>query len=103
MQPGPGQPNPIVVPPGQMQYGVNPLQLLPSRVDLIQVDLDLQRALQRSGTARYTPIQVTREGVIWDGHHAIRAAAEEGRSVDVRVIGLLVPAVAGSIMALPVR
>lgn len=103
MQPPPGWKNPIVAAIGQTQYGVDPLQLLPSRVDLLQSGLDKQVALRAAGIPRSTPITVTVEGVIWDGHHAVRLAAEEGRTVDVCVIRLLTPAVATSIMALSVR
>jgi hypothetical protein len=76
--------------------------LLPSRSDLIRRRLDFQRQLLRHGTPRLTPIQVTTDGVIFDGHHAVRAAAEEGRLVDVTVIGFPVPATADSILDLPV-
>ncbi len=65
--------------------------------------LAFQRALLLSGGARLTPIKVTPQGVIYDGHHMARAAAEEGRKVDVLVIDQVVPAVASSILALPVR
>lgn len=103
MLPPPGWKNPIVAPIGQTQQGVDPLQLLPSRVDLLQSGLDKQAALRAAGIPRSTPIMVTVEGVIWDGHHAVRLAAEEARTVDVRVVRLLTPAVAPSIMALLVR
>jgi hypothetical protein len=46
---------------------------------------------------------VTRDGVIWDGHHAVRAAAEEGRTVEVLVIDLAAKATGSSILNLPVR
>jgi hypothetical protein len=46
---------------------------------------------------------VTRDGVIWDGHHAVGAAAEEGRTVDVLVIDLTARAKETSILNLPVR
>jgi hypothetical protein len=47
-------------------------------------------------------IQVNREGVIVDGHHAARAAAEEARPVDVTVSPLPVVAKSVSILDLPV-
>jgi hypothetical protein len=94
---------PITVPPGQAQSGVDPQALLPSRHDLSRVRLEGQRALLLAGTPRLTPIQVTPDGVIWDGHHAVRAAAEEGRTVDVRVVPITVPPAAASILQLPVR
>jgi hypothetical protein len=36
--------------------------------------------------ARFTPIRVTPEGVIIDGHHAVRAAAVAGVPVNVSVV-----------------
>lgn len=103
MGPPPGWQNPISVAPGKMQYGVDPLLLLPSRPDLTQGSLDLQRSLLLAGLPRRTPIQVTRDGVIWDGHHAVRLAAEDGRKVDVKVVPLKELPSAPSILALPVR
>jgi hypothetical protein len=46
---------------------------------------------------------VTRGGVIWDGHHAVRAAAEAGAMVDVLVVGITATPTAASILDLPVR
>jgi hypothetical protein len=103
MTPPAGWQNPITVQPGQMQYGVDPLRLLSGRRDLRQYRLDVQRGLLRAGTLRTTPIEVTREGVIWDGHHAVRVAAEEGTTVDVLVNEKQRQPKAASIPALPVR
>jgi hypothetical protein len=103
MAPPPGWQNPITAQAGQMQYGVDPLRLLPFRQDLIKRSLEDQRALLLSNTPRYTPIEVTSSGVIWDGHHAVRAAAEEGRTVDVLVLDEELPPSAASILDLPVR
>jgi hypothetical protein len=98
-----GWQSPITAQPGQTQQGIDPLRLLPSRRSLRRDRLDLQRALLLAGTARTTPIMVTRDGVIWDGHHAVRVAAEEGRTVEVLVIDLSASPVASSILNLPVR
>jgi hypothetical protein len=98
-----GWPSPITVPPGQVQPGVDPNRLRPSRGDLIKSRLEFQRSLIRAGRPRLTPIQASREGVIIDGHHAVRAAAEERQAVDVFVSALSAPAKAGSIMDLAVR
>lgn len=95
--------NPIAAPPGQVQGGVDPLQLLPSRRDLLRLRLEAQRQLLQSGQARHTMIRVTRDGVIYDGHHGVRVAAEQGATVDVLVIDQQVPPSAPSIMALPAR
>lgn len=95
--------NPIVVPAGQTQRAVDARLLLPSRSDLIQLRLDFQRSLLQTGGQRLTPIQVTVQGVIWDGHHAVRAAAERGDTVDVFIVNTVVPASGLTILQLPVR
>jgi len=100
--PPPGWTNPITAAAGHRQRGVDPLALLPSRPDLIKARLDFQRQLIVSGIARHSPIQVTTQGVIFDGHHAVRAAAEEGRRIDVLVIAFPQTASGDSILDLPV-
>ncbi len=102
MFPPPGWYNPIVAAVGQVQVGVNPNLLLPSRSDLDRNRLDLQRRLFHAGTPRFSRIEVTTEGVIWDGHHGARAAAEAGSLVEVRVIPLKVPSSNLTILQLPV-
>jgi hypothetical protein len=52
---------------------------------------------------RFTPVLVTPDGVIVDGHHIVRAAAEEGKLIDVRVIGYAQSPVGEMILDLPVR
>jgi hypothetical protein len=98
-----GWQNPITAPPGQIQQGVDPTRLRPARGDLMGTRLEFQRSLLGSGRPRLTPIQVSRDGVIVDGHHAIRAAAEEGRTVDVLISELTVAARESSILNIPVR
>jgi hypothetical protein len=95
--------NPIVVPAGAVQKDVDPNSLLPSRSDLNRPRLDLQRQLLAGNITRFTPIQVNLEGIIWDGHHGARAAAEKGRLVDVLVIDQPITASGIQILALPVR
>jgi hypothetical protein len=82
---------------------VDASSLVPSRRDLEQARLDVQAALRRAGTPRSTPILVTIEGVIWDGHHAVRLAAENGETIDVRVVALLESPSGLTILQLPVR
>jgi hypothetical protein len=94
--------NPITVLPGDMQANVNPLLLLPSRLDLSQFRLDVQQSLLDAGTERCTPIEVTPDGVIWDGHHAVRIAAEKRMLVTVKVVSVKVNPTASSIRDLPV-
>jgi hypothetical protein len=93
--------NPISGMPGQIQISVDPKMLRPSRRDLMVGRLKVQRQLLLSGQARFTPIVASREGVIIDGHHAVRAAAEEGRNIDVMISALDVPAQGDSILDLP--
>src|SRR4051794_15980253 len=100
MEPPPGWSNPISVGPGQTQQGVDPMLLRPSRPDLVRARLEAQRSLLLGGHVRATPILVTIEGVIVDGHHAVRAAAEERRLVDVAVTPLPVAASAPTILDL---
>ena len=72
-----------------MQPGVDPGALRAGgRRTLDPTRLAAQTELLRTGTARRTPILVTQEGVIVDGHHAVRAADEMGRAVDVQVTAL---------------
>jgi hypothetical protein len=94
--------NPINGLPGQIQNGVDPKMLRPGRRDLIAARLRFQRQLLLSGQARFTPIVASCEGVIIDGHHAVRAAAEEGRIIRVMISALAVPAQGSSILDLHV-
>ncbi len=94
--------NPITVAPGQFQANVDPLMLLPSRSDLSQVRLDMQQALLDAGARRTTPIEVTSDGVIWDGHHAVRIAAEKRLPITIKVVSVKVNSTAPSILLLPV-
>jgi hypothetical protein len=77
--------NPITEPPGGIQNGVDPNRLRPGRDDLILSRLAFQRHLLHSRRQRLTPILVSKDGVIIDGHHAVRAAAAQGELVDVLV------------------
>jgi hypothetical protein len=103
MKPPPGWQNPITAAPGQVQHGVDAAQLLPSRSDLSRLRLAQQRALAHANTPRWTPIQVTADGVIWDGHHAVRVAAEQGTIVAVVIVPGSVPPSGLTILQLPVR
>jgi hypothetical protein len=94
--------SPITAQPGWLQTNVDPLLLLPSRTDLSKVRLDMQQALQDAGVARSTPIEVTPDGVIWDGHHAVRVAAEKAVPITVKVVNVRVNPAASSILHLPV-
>ncbi|HUG94340.1 MAG TPA: hypothetical protein VML55_26150 [Planctomycetaceae bacterium] len=95
--------NPIHVRPGATQTHVDPALLLPSRPDLWRTRLEAQRQLLLAGIRRITPILVTSDGIIYDGHHAVRAAAEESRTVDVQVTDATAASVGLTILELPVR
>jgi hypothetical protein len=103
MGPPPDWVNPITASAGQFQKDVDPARLLPSRRDLVRIRLEAQRALLLANHVRATPIQVTIGGVIFDGHHAVRAALEEGRLVEILVTPMPIAASAASILDLPVR
>jgi hypothetical protein len=103
MTPPAGWQNPITATPGQLQQGVDARLLLPSRSELVQSRLTFQRALLQAGKQRFTPIEVTPDGVIWDGHHAVRAAAEKEQTVTVLIVDDTVPPAGPTILQLPVR
>jgi hypothetical protein len=65
----PGWQTPITALPGQAQTGVDPLTLLPGRQDLWKARLEFQRSLILGAQRRLTPVLVTPDGVIYDGHH----------------------------------
>ncbi len=98
-----GWTNPITAPSGSWQRGVDPSQLLPSRGDLIKSRLEFQRSLILYGRDCFSPILATERGVIYDGHHSVRASAEAGRLVDVLVVAESIAATSDSILSLPVR
>lgn len=79
------------------------LPLLPSRPDLVRKRLEAQRQLIKSKCTRSTPILVTPAGIIYDGHHAVRAAAEEAVNVSIKIIDQPLVPRAASILDLPVR
>jgi hypothetical protein len=62
----------------------------------------MQQALLDAGTVRSTPIEVTPDGVIWDGHHAARIAAKSGMRISVKVVNVKAKPTALSIRDLPV-
>lgn len=99
----PGWINPITAQPGQVQQDVDPTQLRSGRTDLVKARVEWQRHLMKAGIRRFTPIQVNREAIINDGHHAVRAAAEEGLLVEVLVIEPTLVAVDEMILDLPVE
>jgi hypothetical protein len=96
-------PKPINQTPGTIQHLVDPKMLRPGRRNLIAARLNFQRRLLLSGQTRFTPIIASPEGVIIDGHHAVRAAPEEGRTIDVMISALVVPAQGDSILELPLE
>ncbi len=98
-----GWTNPITASVGLWQRGIDPLRLLPSRGDLLKSRLEFQRALIIAGKDRFSPILATEGGVIYDGHHAVRASAEVGRLIDALVVRESIATTSDSILRLPVR
>jgi hypothetical protein len=82
----PGRPFPPDAQPGQILTNIDPNTLQAGRGDLVGARLTYQQQLIRQGTPRPTPIQVTPDGVIWDGNHGARAAAQAGVPVTVQVV-----------------
>ncbi len=66
--------------------GVDPRSLRAGRVNLISGVLDIKRQRAVAGIARPSMIEVTVDGVLWDGNHAVRVAIEMSRTVDVLVV-----------------
>ncbi len=85
---GPPLPNPITVKPGYIQYKVNPRALRAGQQRAVNISrINTQDRLQQADIPRHDgPVMVTKDGVIVDGHHAARAAAEAGRTIDVLVV-----------------
>ncbi|MGO8680132.1 MAG: hypothetical protein ACLQUR_05580 [Limisphaerales bacterium] len=79
--------NPITAKPGELQT-VDPNNLTAGqRATLVRGRLDAQTQLQQNGTPRNGgPPTVYENGVINDGHHAVRAAADSGQPVTVKVM-----------------
>jgi hypothetical protein len=93
----------ITVAPGSVQRGVDLRKLhAGAQRALDPLRLSAQMELIRRGVERRTPILVTPMGAIVDGHHAARAAAVLGRTVDVTVVALEI-ATGEPVLDLPVR
>jgi hypothetical protein len=81
--------------------GVDPATLLANRDELESSRLQLQRQLIAAGRKRNTMIEVNRDGVIIQGNHGARAAAEMGVSVDILIVSCPHPNF-GLILSIPV-
>jgi hypothetical protein len=79
--------NPITAKPGQMQT-IDPASVVAGQQRaLSQARIDVQKKLIISGTPRMDgPPEVNTNGIIEDGHHNLRAAAELGQTANVRVV-----------------
>ena len=87
--------------PGAILVGIDPASLRSNRDELELSRLNLQRQLIARGIKRTTMIEVNCEGVIIQGNHGARAAAEAGLSIDIRIVNLPYPNF-GSILQIPV-
>lgn len=70
---------------GQIQRAVNPRTLRPGARRMLDRGR-YRRIVDDLGGGIREPLQVTREGVIVQGHHRARVAAERGLRVDVEVV-----------------
>jgi len=84
----PMEPFPTGAQPGQTLENIDPTTLQAGKQVLEQSRLDLQQSLMDQGITRTTPIRVQPDGVIWDGNHAARLAADAGVPVNVQVVPL---------------
>jgi hypothetical protein len=86
---------------GVVLRGIDPASLQSNRPELEQSRLEDQRHLIATGTPRHTLIQVNCEGIILQGNHGARAAAEAGIAIDVRVLDFPHPSY-GPILSIPI-
>ena len=86
---------------GVVLHGIDPATLQSNRPELELSRLQLQHQLIASGQRRRTLIQVNRDGIIIQGNHGARAAAEMGLPIDVIVVDLPYPT-CGPILSIPV-
>jgi hypothetical protein len=98
----PGEPFPSGAQPGQILDHIDPNSLQAGRPVLDAGRLAEQERLIQQGIPRATPIQVTPAGVIYDGNHGARAAAQAGVPVRVEVVPPWPIQPQGPVMNLPV-
>lgn len=79
--------NPITAKPGQMQT-IDPASVKAGQQTALEESrIAIQKNLIETGTPRTKgPPRVTEQGIVYDGHHHLRASAEMGQSVKVQVI-----------------
>jgi hypothetical protein len=99
--PGPGAPFPNNATAGQTLGGIDPSSLQAGRANLWQSRLTTQQNLVTGQVPRANPITVTPQGVIYNGNHGARAAAEAGVSISVEVIDETIPGF-GPVTGLPI-
>ena len=84
--------------------GVDPNTLkVGNQQTLDPVRLNQQKNLIKNGIERNTLIQVTKDGVIYDGHHGVRAALEMGKYIDVEIVPQTIMPSNIPISKLPIR
>ncbi len=86
---------------GAVLRGIDPASLQSNRAELEESRVEDQRQLIATGTPRHTLILVNCQGIILQGNHGARAAAEAGTPVDVRVLDFPHPSY-GPILSLPI-
>ena len=86
---------------GIVLKGIDPASLQSNRAELEESRLEDQRQLIAPGTPRYTLIQVNCQGIILQGNHGARAAAEAGIAIDIQVLDFPHPTY-GPILSIPI-
>ena len=86
---------------GVILRGIDPATFEANRPELEESRLTTQRQLIANGIKRWTMIEVNCQGVILQGNHGVRAAAEAGVPIDVIVLDLPHPTF-GPILNIPV-
>ncbi|MCE9553164.1 MAG: hypothetical protein K8T91_07270 [Planctomycetes bacterium] len=101
----PGKPLPIGVVAGDIIEDVDARTLQASRLDLWSENIEIQESLIAAQISRDTLIQVTKNGIIWDGHHGAAAAARRGLSITVEIVDFIgsAPSPKGEILNLPIK
>jgi len=80
-----GEPFDSKAPIGKVQVGVDPQSLIPNK-DLNSLDSERLRNVEEH--ARDIPIEVNHLGFVIQGHHRLKNALKNNRSIDVKIVSL---------------
>ena len=92
----------------RIQTNVDPRTLLPGEQTSLsagRLNTQLELLGSKPPIPRYTPIRVTRPGVVYDGHHGVRAAIQlQNRPITVEIMeGINIPPGEVPISEMPIR